>query len=215
MARVEGAGPLLRGEVGELGQRVVGDADVAEPGWQGAGHGEVFDAASQGLRRLGVAGPSARRSEQRAVALDGDRGVPADDVGEEDGERDAVGEAEARRQRVGAGVGSAEHRLFDRHAGEVCAHLHHRARFHVGRMDDDALEGGGEQPPGLVRERVRERRALGGHRGLDGVGDCIDAGGRSYARGGAGGQLRIENRDAERRRTGRRTPSSCASPHRR
>ena len=101
---------------------------------------------------------------------------------------------------IGAGVRRAEHRLLDRDAGEVRAELHHRPGFHVGRVHDDTLEAVGEQAPRLVRERVRQRRAARRHRGLDGMRDRVDARRGRNGRRSAGGQLGIEDRDAERGR---------------
>ena len=66
-------------------------------------------------------------ADQFGVQRSGRRRVEADDVRQHDADRDAVRDAVVGRQRVGAAVADAEHRVLDRHAREVRADLHRRA----------------------------------------------------------------------------------------
>ena len=50
----------------------------------------------------------------------------------------------------------AEHRLLDRHAGEVRADLHRAARLDVAGLRQHALVGAAQQPPGLQCENASE-----------------------------------------------------------
>ena len=74
-----------------------------------------------------------------------------------------------------------------------------RARFEVAGMRQHALERPLEQPPRLVRERIRHRRAPRRDRGLDGVRDRVEAGHRRHrgaARVSVSSGSRIATRNA-------------------
>ncbi len=93
-----------------------------------------------------------------------------------------------------------EHRRFDCHSGEVRPELHRLPGIDVARVEQDALEGVGQQPPCLVRKGFGEGCAACADSGLDRVSNRVDT-----SRGGHHGrcrnrQLRIEEGHAEGRR---------------
>ena len=65
-------------------------------------------------------------------------------------------------------------------------------------MQQDPLEGTGEQAPGLVRIEIGHWRPLCGHRRFDGMGNRIEPGHRGHVAGSGRRQAGIEQRDPER-----------------
>ena len=182
--RIERAGPLLRGE-----REVRDGAFACTPLSRSRSPSPPSRQASSSRRASVSAALSSRlgAAESRAAPRSGPSptvGVPADDVRSRNGEREAVRDVVAGGERVGAGVRGAEHRLLDRRAGEMRAELHRaRAPRIVRGCSRTRSKASREQPPGLVREHVRQRRPPGRDRGFDGVRDRVESGHRGDVRG--------------------------------
>ena len=97
--------------------------------------------------------------DQILVQLRHRRRVEADDVRQQDADRQAVRDAVVGGQRVGAGVADAEHRVLDGGAGQEGAHLHGAAGFEIRRVVQHLFEIDLQQLPRLAREHLRHRVA--------------------------------------------------------
>ena len=148
--RIEGAGPLGGCLRREFGDRAVRHAGVRQCHREPTGTREILETTGERFSRVFVACAATWGSDERRVAVGRDLGVPSNDMREQDGERETVRELVAGSERVGTRVSRAEHRLFDRHSGEVCAQLHGRAGLDVRRVQQHAFKGFIEQLPGTV-----------------------------------------------------------------
>src|SRR4029078_3789639 len=103
----------LRGSLGRKpGNGLFVDAAVRQLQLQTACAREILETERERLCGIFVAGTAARRSNQCGISLPRDVRVPADDLREQNGERQAVRQVVPRREWVGAGVRGAEHRLL-------------------------------------------------------------------------------------------------------
>ena len=111
--------------------------------------GEVGQAVSRGA---GARSAEADKEGQVVIAAFGLGGVKADDVRQHDADCHAMRHAEVRRERIGQCVGRAEHRVFDRHAGETGAELHPAAGVDILRLIEHAVIVSRQQAPGFAAE---------------------------------------------------------------
>ena len=109
----------------------------------------------------------------------------------------AVDDTGGCRERIGQGVGRAEHRVFNREPGPGGAELHGLTGGHIAAVGKDLGQVVREQPPGLPREDSRRGRCGPAHMALDRMRHRIDARERGHSRWLREGEMHVEDRDAE------------------
>ena len=120
-----------------------------------------------------------RSRQQQRVAVRREVGVPSHDVRQHDRDRDAVRDAVARGQRIGAGVRRAEHRC------SIAMPARTRRAASPRAARSSARRAPARSAPSSSRHAscansVRERRAPRGDGRLDRVRDRVEAGDRRH-----------------------------------
>ena len=87
----------------------------------------------------------------------------------------AVDDAEMGGERIGGGMGRAEHAVLDGRPRPGGAQQHPAARFEVGGRGKDAGQGGDGEPEGFAREDQRQGGAAFCDQGLQGMSQCVNA----------------------------------------
>ena len=103
--------------------------------------------------------------------------IETDDVRQHDADRDSMRDAIMSRERVGAGMASAQHRAFDSDAGKVGSQLHGATRWQIVRLLKHAFEAtlGSSSRRGFTGKRHRERISARGDIGFHCMRDRVDA----------------------------------------
>ena len=191
---------MLRRFPGQPGQVGAGNVQRLQPFRQPRGGLQTVDPVDQHVHiafSFGIV--QACRSHQLSVETAHRRAVEADHVGQHQPDRHSVGNPVIGGQGIGAGMGGAEHGIFDRQPGQMRSQQHLAPGGGILALLQDRLEICFQEMPGFPGKHLRHGIAPGGNETFQGMGDGIDAGHRGYFIGHTLGQQRIEDHNAEAR----------------